>query len=219
MGSAFRRIADELDPNHVPDWALRNRRPVPGYVAKLLSIFGLRWLPRLGLGLVVAGTVGLVAGMVAFASRSWGIAVLIVFASMASTIIGSVFWTSYRMRHWLPDGAGSDAPSAPPIATTSWIWMGLAAGAALGGCALMIWLTFSGRSTRDVVLGSAIISICAGSAGAALIKYRERISPGSVKVMGWPAGRISLVVLGVGVFFGATLLLQLPFLGGELHPR
>ena len=180
---------------------------------KLLSIFGLRWLPRLGLGLVLAGTVGLVAGMVAFASRSWGIAVLIVLASAASTIIGSLFWSSYRMRHWLPDGAGSAAPSAPAIARSTWIWMGLAAAAACGGCALMIWFAFSGRSARDVVFGAAVFSICAGSAGAALIKYTERTSPGSIKVMGWPAGRISLIVLGVGVFFGATLLLQLPFLG------
>jgi hypothetical protein len=219
MPSAFRRIADELDPNYVPDWALRNRRPVPVYVPKLLSIFGLRWLPRLGLGLVLAGTIGLVAGMVAFASRSWGIAVLIVLLSVGCTIGGSLFWTSYRMRHWLPGGAGANAPPAPPIGSSAWVWMCLAVGAAFGGFALMIRLTFSGRSVRDVVLGAAVLSICSGIAGAAVIKFTDRISPGSMKVMGWPAGRFSLIFLGVGVFIGATLLFQLPFLGTQLGPR
>lgn len=214
MPSAFRRIAEELDPNYVPDWALRNRRRVPAYATRLLSIFGVRWLPRIGLVLVLAGAIGLVAGMVAFASRSWGISVLIVSASLANTIIGSLFWTSYRMRHWLPGGAGSEAPSAPPVARNTWIWMWLALGVVCGGCALTIWLMASSRSARDVVLGAGIFSICAGSAGATLIKYTERISPGSVKLLGWPAGRISLIFLVVGVFFGATLFLPLPFLPG-----
>ena len=219
MGSAFRRIADELDPNHVPNWALRTRRPVPAYATMLLSIFGLRWLPRLGLGLVLAGTIGLVAGMVAFAARSWGTAVPIVLASLAGTVTGSLFWSSYRMRHWLPGGAGSDAPLAPSVERRTWLWMWLAVAAAFGGCALMMWLTFSSGSARGVVFGAGIFSICAGSASAILIKYTERISPGSMKLLGRPAGQVSLIFLGAGILFGASLFLQLPFLGSPAGVR
>jgi hypothetical protein len=97
--------------------------------------------------------------------------------------------------------------------------MWLAVAAALGGCGLMLWLMASSGNARDVVLGAGIFAICAGTAGATLIKYTERMSPASVTFLGWPAGRISLVVLGVGVLIGATLLLQLPFLGSQPAPR
>ena len=217
--AAFRRIADELDPNHVPDWALRYRRPVPAYAAKLLSVFGLRWLPRIGLVLVLAGTAGLIAGMVAFAARAWVISGALVSVSLASTIVGSVFWTAYRMRHWLPGGAGSEAPSAPPVERSMWLWMWLAAAAAWGGCALMLWLMVSSGTARGALLGAGIFFICAGSASATFIKYTDRISPGRVKLLGWPAGRVSLIFLGAGVFLGATLLLQVPFLTDQPGTR
>ena len=58
MASAFRRIADELNPHYVPEWALQRRRPVPRYVAALLRVFGRYWLPRLGLALQLIGSLG-----------------------------------------------------------------------------------------------------------------------------------------------------------------
>jgi hypothetical protein len=97
--------------------------------------------------------------------------------------------------------------------------MWLAVAAAWGGCALMLWLMVSSGTVRGVLLGTGIFSICAGSASATLIKYANRMSPGSVKLLGWPAGRVSLIFLGAGVIFGATLLLQVPFLTGQPGAR
>src|SRR5207302_2692612 len=148
MPSAFRRIADELNPDYVPEWALKRRRPVPRFAPALLRIFGLYWLPRLGLALLIAGSFGLIITMVVFAGRQWALAIVFGVISILTAVLSSMMWTSYRVRHWLPGGRGSAAPMAPPVPRSVGIWLLLAMVDTLAGTGVMLWLITSNWSTR-----------------------------------------------------------------------
>jgi len=166
MTSAFRRIADELNPDYVPECALQRRRPVPRYVSALLKIFGDYWLPRLGLAVQLIGSLGVFITTIAFAAQEWVLAIVLGAVSTVTIVTGSVMWNSYRMRHWLPAGRGSGAPMAPPLARSVWVWLLLAMIDLLTGTAVPLWLMTSNRSVRNILLGAAILSLCAGSANA-----------------------------------------------------
>ena len=84
MPSAFRQIADELNPDYVPQWALEHRRPVPGYAIRLSSTFGTYWLPRFGLGIQLAGSIAMIAAFVAAAAREWVVAIGLFFLAVAA---------------------------------------------------------------------------------------------------------------------------------------
>ncbi len=211
MPSAFRRIADELNPDFVPEWDLQRRRPVPRYVSALLEIFGDYWLPRFGLALQLIGSLGVIITIVALADPQWVLAILIGVVSMVTIVMGSVMWTSYRMRHWLPSGPGSAAPMAPPVPRSVWIWLLLSTIDLLIGLAVLLWLTTSNRSIRNMLLGAAIFSLCAGTASAMQITQVDRISPGALTLFGWSAKRSSVVILLASAVFAATMFLQLPF--------
>ena len=211
MPSAFRRIADELNPDYVPEWALRRRRPVPRYVLALLGIFGDYWLPRLGLALQLIGSLGVFITIIVFAGRQWVLAILMGAIGTVIVVMGSVMWNSYRMRHWLPAGPGSAAPMAPPVPRSVWIWSLLATVDTLTGTAVLLWLTTSNRSMRNILLGAAIFSLCVGTASAMLITQVDRISPGALTLFGWSAKRSSVVILLVSTVVAATLFLQVPF--------
>jgi hypothetical protein len=211
MPSAFRRIADELNPKYVPEWAIRQRRPVPRYSSALLRVFGQYWLPRLGLGLQLAGSLELVSTMVAFVGRQWVLSIVLGAISILTIVVGSVMWNSYRIRHWLPAGSGSAAPMATPVPRSFWVWLLLAMIDSLTGTAASLWLMTSNGSIRNILLGAAILSLCAGTASAILITQVDRISPGGLTLFGWSAKRSSVVILLAAAVFAATMLLQLPF--------
>jgi hypothetical protein len=210
--SAFRRIADELDPNYVPEWALRGRRAVPSYAKLLLSLFGPWWLPRLGLSLVMAAVVLEVAGIIIFAARLLLAGIAVLGIGILTSVAGSVLWSAYRMRHWLPGAPASDAPLAPPTPRSTWAWMLLAALAILGSIGLMMWLLASNGSLRAIVLGFGIFMICSGTAGAVLIRQADSVSNGNLTFAGMRARRLSLVVFAGSIISGATLLAQTPLL-------
>src|SRR5438445_13642701 len=109
MPSAFRQIADELNPDYVPEWALEHRRPVPGYATRLLSTFGTYWLPRLGLTIQLVGSIAIIAAFVAAAAREWAVAIGLVFVSVVVVSAGALMWQSYWMGHALPNGSGSSS--------------------------------------------------------------------------------------------------------------
>src|SRR2546425_13065687 len=114
MPSAFRQIADELNPDYVPEWALEHRRPVPGYATRLLSTFGTYWLPRLGLTIQLIGPIAIIAAFVAAAAREWAVAMGPVFLSVLVVLAGALLWQSIRLRRWMPTGPGSTAPPSGP---------------------------------------------------------------------------------------------------------
>ncbi len=216
MPNAFSRIADELDPAFVQDWASRYRRRVPSYAERLLAMFGPWWLPRLGLSLLLLGLVVEVASMIVFiASKSWVVATLTFFVGFLTTFAGSLMWTSYRVRHWLPGGAASSAPLAPPAARRLWPWSLLAFVVTLGGIGLMMWLISADGSPRAVALGAGLFMVCASTAAAAVVRQSDSISPGRMKFAGLPARRVSLAILIVGLVLAAALLAQAPFLPGS----
>src|SRR5437868_11790587 len=174
MTSAFRRIADELNPDFVPEWALQHRRAVPRYAATLLRIAGPYWLPRLGLVLQLIGLLGVFITVIPFAERQWVLAIALGAISTVTIVVGSVMWNSYRMRHWLPAGPGSGARLAPPIARAVWIWLSLATIDLLTGTAALLWLMTSNRGIRSILLGAAIWSLCTGTANAIVITQVDR---------------------------------------------
>jgi hypothetical protein len=220
MPSAFRQIADELNPNYVPEWAVSHRRPVPGYATRLLATFGTYWLPRIGLTAMAAGTFAMVAAFVAAAARSWVIAVALIVVSISLVVAGSVMWQSYRMRHWLPDGAGSSAPmtAAVRVPARKRIWMSLGLIDALAGTALFIWVVTSSPGVRAMVFGAGIYALCTGTACAVLIRQLDAISGQKVRFMGMTGRRAAVVILLVGLGFAVTSFLQLPFFQGSLLP-
>ena|SRR2546426_2039878 len=220
MPSAFRQIADELNPDYVPEWALEHRRPVPGYATRLLSTFGTYWLPRLGLTIQLIGSIAIIAAFVAAAAREWAVAMGLVFLSVVVVLAGALMWQSYRMRHWLPTGAGSTAPLTAPVRVPvgTWIWMVLALVDVLGGTALWIWILTSGHSIRAIVFGAAIFSLCAATSSAVLVKQVDGISHQKITLLGMTGRRFADVTLLVGLGFALTLFVQLPFLQGSLLP-
>jgi hypothetical protein len=212
MPSVFRRIADELDPNLVPAWASRNRRRVPTYAKRLLAVFGPWWLPRLGLSLVLVGGLVVVAAMITFAARSWVVAILVFVVGVLTTAVGSLMWSAYRMRHWLPGAPAATAPLAPPIPRRAWAWMVLAIVVSLGGLGVMMWLMVADGSPRAIVLGVGIFTGCGGTAGAVLLRQADAISSGSIGLAGWPVRRLSLLIFVAGLILAATLMAQAPML-------
>lgn len=212
LQDAFRRIADELDPDYVPEWARLGRRPVPGYARSLLSLFG-RWLlPRLGLGLIVAGALLEVVGIIVFASRSWFPGTLVFGGGFLATVAGSLMWSAYRMRHWLPGGAASAAPLVPPIPRRGWAWMVLAMLVVLGGLGVMMWLMFVDGSLRGIFLGMGIFIVCSGTAGTVLLRQSQTASIGQVSIAGLPPRRLALILLVSSLILGASLLAQAPLM-------
>jgi len=220
MPSAFRQIADELNPDYVPEWALEHRRPVPGYATRLLSTFGPYWLPRFGLTIQLVGSIAIIAALVAAAAREWAIAMGLFFLSVVVVLAGALMWQSYRMRHWLPTGAASTAPLTAPVRVpvSTWIWMVLAVVGVLGGTALWIWILTSGHSIRAIVFGAATFSLCAATSSSVLLKQVDGISRQKITFLGMTRSRFAGVTLLVGLGFALTLFLQLPFLQGSLLP-
>jgi len=220
MPSAFRQIADELNPDYVPQWALEHRRPVPGYAIRLSSTFGTYWLPRFGLGIQLAGSIAMIAAFVAAAAREWVVAIGLFFLAVVVVIAGALMWQSYRMRHWLPTGAASTAPQTAPVTVpvSRWIWIVLALVDMLGGTAVWMWTLTSGHSIRAIVLGAATFSLCAATSSALLLKQVDGISRQKITFLGMTANKFAVVTLLVGLGFALTLFLQLPFLQGSLLP-
>ncbi len=220
MPSAFRQIADELNPDYVPEWALRRRRPVPGYATRLLSMFGIYWLPRVGLTIVLVALLAMVAAFVAAAARSWALAVVLFVLSVMLSIAGTTMWQSYRMRHWLSTGAGWGAPmtAAVRVPASTWIWMILGLVDALGGTVLLLWIVTSNAGVRADVFGAGIYALCAGTACALLITQVDTISGQRIRFLGMTGRRAAIVVLMVGFAFALASFLQLPFLHGSLLP-
>ncbi len=212
MPSAFRRIADELDSSYVPEWAHRGRRPVPSYAKVLLSRFGKWWLPRLGLSLVTAAALLEMAGIIIFAARSWLAGVLVFAAGILTSVAGSLMWSAYRMRHWLPGASASDAPLAPPTPRRTWAWMLFAAVAVLAGLGLMMWLIVADGSPRAIVVGGGMFMVCAGTGSAVLLRQAQAASNGELSIGGWSARRVSLVMFVTSLVLAAILLAQAPLL-------
>ena len=222
MPGAFRQIADELNPDYVPEWVLEHRRPVPGYAIRLLSTFGPYRLPRLGLGIQLAGLIAMIAAFVAAAAREWVVAIGLFFLAVVVVVAGALMWQSYRMRHWLPTGAASTAPLTAPVRlpTSTWIWTVLAWVDLLGGTALWMWTltSTSGHNLRAIMFGAAIFSLCAATSTALLLKQFDGISRQKITFLGMTASKCANVTLLVGLGFAVTLFLQLPFLQGSLLP-
>jgi hypothetical protein len=212
MFDALRRVADELDPDYVPDWALVARRPVPGFARRLLSIFGRWWLPRLGLGLVVGGIFIEVAAFLVLAGRAWMAGILMLAGGLLTAVAGSVMWTAYRMRHWLPDGRAAGVPLARPVPASVWAWTCLALVLTVGGVGLMMWLIVANGSARGIVVGVGLFTVCAGSAAALLLWMADSVSTGGIRYRGWSARRLSRAIFVVGLVLGAILMAQAPLL-------
>ncbi len=205
---AFRRIANELDPNYVPESASQGRRPVPGYFRWLLEVFGVWWLPRVGLSLVVLGTIAEVSAMVIFAGRSYLLGILVFVLGVALGVGGSVMWGAYRARHWLPGHAASTAPLTPRVPRGVWTWMTLAAVAVFGGLGVTMWLIAADGSPRAVVAGFGFFLLCTGVAGAEMVKRADQVSTSHIRVFGFESSRLSRVFIAAGVFGAATLFVQ-----------
>lgn len=220
MPSAFRQIADELNADYVPEWALSHRRPVPGYATRLLSTFGTYWLPRIGLTGVLVALLAMVAAFVAAAARLWATAIALFLLSLLLIVAGNVMWQSYRMRHWLATGAGSAAPLTPPVRVPvkRWIWMILGLLDLLAGTALLIWIVTSSAGLRAIVFGVGIYSLCMGTSCAILIRQTDAIAGQKFSFVGMTGRRAAIGILLLGLGVAITSFLQLPFLRGGLVP-
>lgn len=212
MPSAFRRIADELDPTFVPEWASHNRRPVPTYAKRLLALFGPWFLPRLGLSLIVIAAAAQIAAGIMFVARGFLPATLAFLAGVLASVVGSSMWSAYRMRHWIPGAAASTAPLAAPIPRRVWVWMSLAVVVILGGLALMVWLIAADGSARAVVTGIAIFMVCASVGASVLMKQSDAVSDETVTIAGLKRPQLGVLFLVGSVILAAMLFAQVPFL-------